>query len=309
MGRKKERYAPTERIGVNAVDGIVLKELGWIFREQPIVDFGIDAHIELSVHGDPTGKLIALQIKTDATRSRCPKGGYVYHGDTTHLDYWLGHALPVILIVHLPKCGETLWAQVTADAVKHTRNGWSIRIPRRNSLGRATKAALKKVFEGTPGQQRLRKLTIDLPLMRHIKAGNKVSVELQDWVTRSVGRTSIKVFIDDRSDEQHSNHALTYFSGHSISGVAQALFPWAKVSLDEDFYDMNDELTPPWYESPDPDADAEQEGESVASVEHGPRIYPYAELGGGEVRVYRLQLDLNGLGDAFLTLSDHLESE
>ena len=40
------RYSTTERIGVNAVEHIVLHELGWIFREQPIVDMGIDAHIE-----------------------------------------------------------------------------------------------------------------------------------------------------------------------------------------------------------------------------------------------------------------------
>jgi len=52
------RFTKTERIGVNAVERIVLDDLGWIFREQLIVDLGIDAHIELVEH-EPTGKLVA----------------------------------------------------------------------------------------------------------------------------------------------------------------------------------------------------------------------------------------------------------
>lgn len=46
-----ERYSATERIGVNAVERIVVSELGWIFREQPIMDMGIDAQIELVENG------------------------------------------------------------------------------------------------------------------------------------------------------------------------------------------------------------------------------------------------------------------
>ncbi|WP_461491568.1 DUF4365 domain-containing protein, partial [Pontibacter sp. HJ8] len=39
------RYSSTERLGVIATDTIVTKDLGWIFREQTIVDVGIDALI------------------------------------------------------------------------------------------------------------------------------------------------------------------------------------------------------------------------------------------------------------------------
>lgn len=52
----------TERVGVNAVEAIFLS-MGWIFREQTISDFGIDAHVEPKDDGIPTGQLIALQIK------------------------------------------------------------------------------------------------------------------------------------------------------------------------------------------------------------------------------------------------------
>ena len=33
---------------MNAVERIVVEELGWIWREQMIMDMGIDAHIELA---------------------------------------------------------------------------------------------------------------------------------------------------------------------------------------------------------------------------------------------------------------------
>ena len=40
---------------------------GYIFREQPISDYGIDAQIELIDEETVTGKLVALQIKSGAS--------------------------------------------------------------------------------------------------------------------------------------------------------------------------------------------------------------------------------------------------
>ena len=34
------RYSDTERIGVNAVESLILRDLGWIFREQPTWTWG-----------------------------------------------------------------------------------------------------------------------------------------------------------------------------------------------------------------------------------------------------------------------------
>ena len=58
------RYRKTERLGVVETDRIVTKYLGWIFREQPVVDVGIDALIEESEEGYPKGRFLAAQIKT-----------------------------------------------------------------------------------------------------------------------------------------------------------------------------------------------------------------------------------------------------
>lgn len=79
------RYSATERVGINAVEAILLNEFKWIFREQPIVDMGIDAHVELVENGSPSGKLIGLQIKTGKGNFHETKDAYVYYGDDLHL--------------------------------------------------------------------------------------------------------------------------------------------------------------------------------------------------------------------------------
>lgn len=190
------RYSPTERIGVNAVEDIVLNELKWIFREQPISDMGIDAHIEL-VDNEPTGKLIALQIKTGAGNFHENKDEFVYYGSLEHLDYWTGHSLPVVLLAHIPATHLTCWVQVVETTAVRTEKAWKIRIPKTQVFDASAKPALTKLFSGTPQDQALRELAIHEPLMRTIAAGNKVSVELEDWVNKSLGRTSVELFVDD----------------------------------------------------------------------------------------------------------------
>jgi hypothetical protein len=48
-------YSSTERQGIHRIGLIVSEELDWIFREQPIEDWGFDAEIEVVDGGTPTG--------------------------------------------------------------------------------------------------------------------------------------------------------------------------------------------------------------------------------------------------------------
>lgn len=56
----------TEDIGRQGIHkcGLVFSELGFIFREQTIGDYGIDAIIEAREGDYLSGKLIAVQIKS-----------------------------------------------------------------------------------------------------------------------------------------------------------------------------------------------------------------------------------------------------
>lgn len=58
------RYNKVERQGVNAVEKLVINDFDWIFRDQPSVDVGVDALVEQVLDGNPTGQILALQIKS-----------------------------------------------------------------------------------------------------------------------------------------------------------------------------------------------------------------------------------------------------
>lgn len=86
-----------ESLGVNAVERIFL-EMGWLFREQPINDYGIDAHAEPKDGETPTGQLVALQIKSGESYFRKRGDNFVFYGEQRHLDHWQNHILPVTLL-------------------------------------------------------------------------------------------------------------------------------------------------------------------------------------------------------------------
>jgi hypothetical protein len=199
------RFSPTEQIGVTAVAHIVFKELKWIFREQPICDMGIDAQIELVVDEKPTGKLIGVQIKAGPSHFEETDDAYVFRGKLIHLDYWTNHSLPVILVAHFPKADETFWVHVDANKVRQAGKSWTIEIPKGNKLGAGSREVLTPMFDGSPVQQRMRKLSIDERLMRHISNGGKVSIELEDWINKGLGRSTVQVYIHDRHGKEVRN--------------------------------------------------------------------------------------------------------
>lgn len=298
------RYDPTERIGVNAVERIVIDELGWIFREQPIVDMGIDAHIERVDEGSPTGKLAAVQIKSGLGNFREQESCLVYYGALRHLEYWSGHSLPVVLIAHIPERDETFWTVVDEESAARTRTGWKIEIPKTNHFGSQAKSELHVIFEGSPAQQRLRKLVMDEPLMRHVQEGGKVSLELEDWVNKSLGRTPVRVYVhDDDGNEMLSREWFQYYVGYGPKELAETLFPWSRATVDFEFYGENSIYEEGWESEL---ARAIDEDNGISRNEIGTEIvYPYSDSA-GEVEAYRLELHVNELGKAFLTVSEYL---
>ena len=131
---KTQETAHTDRIGIGLVNTAVHRA-GWIFREQAIADHGIDAHIE-SVFGETaTGRLIALQIKSGKSYfSEATESGYVFRGDAGHLEYWINHSLPVLILLVDVDNEQIYWEHVTDSNVKSTGKGWKIEVPRTKYL-------------------------------------------------------------------------------------------------------------------------------------------------------------------------------
>jgi len=122
------------------------EELGLLFREQGPHDQGIDAHIELKQEDKATGSLIALQIKSGNSYFSEPNAeGWTLRGDLRHANYWLGHSLPVVVMLCDVDNRRVYWEAVRTDTIQSRESTYKILIPRAQELGERSLAALRSV--------------------------------------------------------------------------------------------------------------------------------------------------------------------
>ena len=301
-------------IGVAAINLIVRKDMRWIFRPQSISDRGIDAEIEIQDEdGDATGRLIALQIKTGPSYlSEKTATAYVFRGNNRHLSYWRRHSLPVVLVLHDPEANVSYWQSVSDENVEKTDKAWKIEVPFSQVFD---KSAMKELFDLAAGpiyERRLRRLVLDRPWMLLLENGEQLFLEAEEWINKSSGRGSLALKARNAEGEERlvQDWPFVMFPGWPYEFVFRQLFPWAELSVDEEFYQGHDE------ESFDDDCGI-WDGEDKRYIGHTedfsewrahlPELRPY-EIAGGEVAMYRLELVLNEVGEAFLMLDRFLES-
>jgi hypothetical protein len=97
-----------ERQGVLAVS-MQLNSMGFIFRETPNADVGIDGQIEYVVDGEAPGRLAAAQIKSGASYLRDKGEHWAFYPEAKHKTYWECFPLPVYLFLHDPDSGLTYY--------------------------------------------------------------------------------------------------------------------------------------------------------------------------------------------------------
>jgi len=128
--RTVEQTNLTDRRGVNLVEGLVLNEFGWVFREQHVSDEGVDAQIETRSEQRTTGRLLALQIKTGPSYFSEPKDdGWILRFKERHARLWLDHALPVIIVLVDPVAGTAYWQRVTPSTIVPSGKSFKVHVP------------------------------------------------------------------------------------------------------------------------------------------------------------------------------------
>lgn len=140
------QFDPIERIGIHRVALTFLEQYGWIEREQPISDFGIDMHLEIVEDGKPTGQIFALQIKSgESYFSKSTSEDYIYRGKKKHLDYWLSQSMPVLIVIYNPRENKAYWEHVKPGNVIKTNTDWKIKIPKSNDIN-SSKNQIKSIY-------------------------------------------------------------------------------------------------------------------------------------------------------------------
>lgn len=140
-------FNPIERIGIHRVALTFLEQYGWIEREQPISDFGIDMHLEMVDDGKPTGQIFALQVKSgESYFSESSSESYIYRGKNKHLDYWLSQSMPVLIVIYNPRENRAYWEHVKPGNVIKTNTKWKIEIPKSNDLN-SSKSQIRSIYQ------------------------------------------------------------------------------------------------------------------------------------------------------------------
>jgi Domain of unknown function (DUF4365) len=190
----------TSREAVTAVESTIVHELSWYPREPPAPDYGIDLYVEAAVDGVPNGRMLAMQIKGGASFfTETTDDGVVFRGEQRHLDYWLVHSLPVVIVLYDPDDQMILWQAVTPETAQSTGEGWKLVIPRAQRLDASSADALEELVEGDPYKLRLNALRADLGWMRLLRDGGRIWVEAEQWVNKSLGRGSITLIGQPRT--------------------------------------------------------------------------------------------------------------
>lgn len=298
----------TERIGVLSC-GVIAESNNWMFREQPIDDIGIDAHMEFI---DSTGKpkqLVALQIKSGISWFNETKDNSVIFRsiDERQYNYWTMNSLPCIIVLYNPENKLCIWEKLTDETIERTSGG--------NGKGFFVKVPLNQIFLDDLSTEKLVSFT-NLPqhivnynfmlsqkkFMQIIQDGGEIKLHSKEWVNKSSGRGSTELIVNDGNSIETYIYPY-HFPFTPYTTVFQRLFPWADFSADEDFFEELDiSLWKTYHCYYDKDDDEWMiVGDSFE--EYRKKLNPMRSINpSGEVAEYMMVLSLNELGKSFLNV-------
>ncbi|MFF1608793.1 DUF4365 domain-containing protein [Amycolatopsis sp. NPDC058278] len=172
--------ATTAQVGVDRVSLADREELGWLFRGQPIDDYGIDAQVEIVEAGEVVPRLLALQIKSGASffSEPSPDGGWWFRPNAEHVRYWTNHVLPVVVLLVNPETKRCHWRVITPESLERSsRGGWKVRIPEDQVIDESARIPWRKLAEGDQSVARMRELRLAAPWMRLLESGCQLVVD------------------------------------------------------------------------------------------------------------------------------------
>lgn len=300
----------TERIGVNHVGEIAARN-NWIFREQPIDDVGIDAHMELIEQTGESKQLLALQIKSGTSWFREKKDDNIIFRDINErqYNYWTMNSLPCIVVLYNPDDNMCIWQKLTPETIVRTSDG--------NGKSFFVKVPLNQIFLDDNSNKKLLSFT-NLPqhitnynfllsqkkFMQILREGGEIKLHSTECIHKSIGRGDTELIVNDGETIQKYSYPY-WFPFTPYETVFPWLFPWAEFSADEEFFEENDKLVWREYNCYYDKEDDEWLIVGDTFEEYRKKLSPMRRiLHAGEVAEYMMKLSLNELGKSFLNVDE-----
>ena len=121
--------------------------MGWIFREQTIVDVGVDGIIETAKDLIPTGKFIGAQVKSGNSHFKGSGKELCLYITDVHKNYWCSMNIPIILVGYLPEEKLIFWSKISKRTIKKTPTKWKINVNKNQILGITSITKLTKLID------------------------------------------------------------------------------------------------------------------------------------------------------------------
>jgi hypothetical protein len=129
------------------------ERLGWGVAVNPEHDLGTDLFVMArDERRFDLGQVVGVQVKAgrryfkyQSRRGKAVAGWWFRDDGRAHVDAWLSHALPHLIVLHDPVSEQSYWAHVTQDAVLSTGNGAKIFVSRENVIDAGHRDALLQV--------------------------------------------------------------------------------------------------------------------------------------------------------------------
>ena len=225
----------TERMGVYHC-GKIAEKNNWMFREQPIDDIGIDAHMELVESTGKPKQLVALQIKSGSSWFKEKKDDYIIFRNINNrqYNYWTMNSLPCIVVLYNPDDDMCIWQKLTKDTIERTNNG--------KGAGFFVKVPLSQIFLDDSSNEKLLTFT-NLPehitnynfllsqkkFMQIIQNGGQIKLHSMEWIHKSSGRGNTELIVNDgKTIQKYSypywfpfTHILWFFHNYSHGQIFQ----------------------------------------------------------------------------------------
>lgn len=136
-----------ERNAVNKVEEMFI-QFKWYFREQPILDYGVDAIVETSFNNRPSGKFIAIQIKGGSSQLYRTNEYFTFYFSETHCAYWISvnENLPMFIIFYENETDNLYWMNICNETIIETKKGYKVEIPIRNIFNLESKILIEEII-------------------------------------------------------------------------------------------------------------------------------------------------------------------
>lgn len=134
---KRHRSTQIGEAGVNLLSSIINDSFNWIFRpNNNQTDFGIDAYIDIVADdGFVLGLSFAVQIKAgNSFFKQKTKNGYIFYGKEKHLNYYINHQIPILIILCDLDNDTCYWSEFDKKKIEKTDKGWKLNVPFCNKL-------------------------------------------------------------------------------------------------------------------------------------------------------------------------------